>query len=174
MPPKNAAKDQLRLASICSSTENLQILGRVTTIFTWPVSVLQEDTICNKSDHDDEENSAERSRPCERWWKNIYTIVVPLNASMHGRQRPVQIPTATLSSHCQSLHDRRTPKRVNSQRTFREIRRRYMKQQSYFPRSDPLMIGNLRVEQCPPVFVPQRTIPKHAYRRDEKLKPIQE
>jgi len=72
------------------------------------------------------------------------------------------------------LYDRGTPKRVNSRRKFREIRRRYMKQQSYFPRSDPLMIGNLRGEQCPPVFVPQRPILKHAYRRDEKLKPIQE
>jgi len=36
------------------------------------------------------------------------------------------------------------------------------------------MTGNLLVEQCPTVFILQRPILKYAYRRDEKLKLIQE
>jgi len=32
----------------------------------------------------------------------------------YGRLRQVQIPTAALSTHCRSLHDRRTPKRATS------------------------------------------------------------
>ena len=61
MPPKKAARDQLRLASTRSSTENLRSpLGRVTPILTRRVSVLQEHAIYDRSDHDDEENTAGR------------------------------------------------------------------------------------------------------------------
>jgi hypothetical protein len=60
MPPKKVARGQLRLASICSSEENLQSpLSRVTPILTRGASVLPEDEIHNKDDHDDEENTAD-------------------------------------------------------------------------------------------------------------------
>ena len=51
----------MRLASTYSSTNNLQSpLGRVTPILTQQVSVLQEDEIYDESDHDDDENNADR------------------------------------------------------------------------------------------------------------------
>ena len=60
MPPKKAARGQLRLASIRSSTENLRSpLGRVTPILTRGASVLPEDEIHDEDDHDDEENTAD-------------------------------------------------------------------------------------------------------------------
>jgi len=59
MPPKKAARGQLRLASIRSSTDNLRSpLGRVTPIPTREASVLPEDEIHDEDDHDDEENTA--------------------------------------------------------------------------------------------------------------------
>jgi hypothetical protein len=60
MHRKKAARGQWRLASIRSSTENLQSpLGRVTAILTWGASVLREDEIHDKDNHDDEENTAD-------------------------------------------------------------------------------------------------------------------
>ena len=60
MPPKKAARGQLRLASIRSSTENLwSPLGRVTPILTRGASVLPEDEIHDEDDHDYEENTTD-------------------------------------------------------------------------------------------------------------------
>jgi hypothetical protein len=60
MPSKKAARGQLCLASIRSSTENLQSpLGRVNLILTRGASVLPEDEILDEDDHDDEDNTAD-------------------------------------------------------------------------------------------------------------------
>ena len=60
MPPKKAAKCQLHLASIHSSTENLRLpLRQVTPCLSCGTSVLPEDEIHNKHDHNDEENTAD-------------------------------------------------------------------------------------------------------------------
>jgi len=60
MPPKNAARGQLRLARIRSSTENLWLpLGRVTPILSLGASVLPEHEIHDEDNHDDEENTAD-------------------------------------------------------------------------------------------------------------------
>jgi len=60
MPPKKAARGQLRLASIHSSTENLRSsLGRVPSIPTRRASVLPEDEIDDEDDDDDKENIAD-------------------------------------------------------------------------------------------------------------------
>jgi len=60
MPPKKAARGQLGLASIRSSTENLRLpVGRVTPILTRGASVPQEDESHDEDDHDDDENTAD-------------------------------------------------------------------------------------------------------------------
>jgi len=59
MHPKKVARGQLRLASICSSMENLQSpLHRVTPILIWRTSVLPDDEIHTERDHKKEENTA--------------------------------------------------------------------------------------------------------------------
>jgi len=60
MPPKKAARGQLRLASIRSSMEDLRSpLGRGTPILTGGASVLPQDEIHDEVDHNDEENTAD-------------------------------------------------------------------------------------------------------------------
>jgi len=59
MPSKTAARGQVRLACICSSTENLRSpLGRVTLILTWGASVLPEDELRDEDNQVDDENTA--------------------------------------------------------------------------------------------------------------------
>jgi hypothetical protein len=60
MPPKKAARGQLRLGSLRSRTENLRSpLGRVIRILTRGASVPPEDAIHDEDQHDDEENTAD-------------------------------------------------------------------------------------------------------------------
>jgi hypothetical protein len=60
MPPNKAARGQLRLVGIRSSTENLSLpLGRVTPILTRGTSILPEDEIHHEDDPKDEENTAD-------------------------------------------------------------------------------------------------------------------
>jgi len=60
MPPKTAARGQLHLASVLTSTENLQSpLGRETLIVTRGACVLPEDEIHDENNQDDKENTAD-------------------------------------------------------------------------------------------------------------------
>jgi hypothetical protein len=55
----------------------------------------------------------------------------------YGRSRRVQIPTATLSTHCRRLHDRHTPKRVGHfMANARSQRRREQTKRSQKGRKD--------------------------------------
>ena len=85
IPSKQAARNQTAGLVQIQVRKTDNVLGAVTPIFTWRVSMLEEHTIYNKSDYDDEKNTTERSRLGERWWRNIYKITVPLNALIHSQ-----------------------------------------------------------------------------------------
>jgi len=58
MPPRNASRGSLSVATVCLSTENLwSALGSVTTILTQCASVIWQDEIHDESDFDYEGNT---------------------------------------------------------------------------------------------------------------------
>jgi len=107
MPPKKASRDQLRLASTGSSTENLRSpLGRVTPILTRRVSVLQEDEIYDESDRHNEDITADREDDLSEC----------LGGNPSAPEPTMQSEIATMRKMREEhLYDRGTPKCVNSQ-----------------------------------------------------------
>jgi len=82
MPPKNTARGRLRLASIRSSTENQRSpLGRVNPILTRGASVLSQDEINDKQDHNDEENTADMEHALSDGLRDNLSDVLGYNPS---------------------------------------------------------------------------------------------
>jgi hypothetical protein len=105
-PPEIAARDQLRLASTRSTTENLRSpLDRVTPIFTRRVLVLQEDEIYDESDCDDDENNGDREDNLSNGLCNNLGEPEPTTQSNIAAIRKMME---------KYLEDPCTPKRVNS------------------------------------------------------------